>query len=313
MQLDLFQSAFGIALLVGGAMLLVKGSSRLADLLGVPPVLIGLTVVAWGTSAPELVVAVAASLHGSPGIVLGNVVGSNLANTGLILGLAALLMSPKVERRLWTFDVPMLLLATGLFVFFLADGSIEGFEGAVLMAVFAYVTVSTVRVAIRRPRDVEVLDKPKPLAKGVTVNALIVVVGTAGLVFGGKVLVESATRIAAGLGISETVIGLTLVAVGTSLPELATTLVAAARRECGIAMGNVIGSNIFNLLAVAGPAALIRPIALGTDGIWRETGGLIAITVVLPLLLIGRERMSRAGGVVMLLLYGAFITWRVAA
>jgi len=310
--LDLLYSVVGITLLVGGATLLIKGSSRLADLLGVPPVLIGLTVVAWGTSAPELVVALTAAAQGSSGIVLGNVVGSNLANTGLILGVAALLMTPHVERRLWTFDAPALLLATGAFVLFLSDGAIVRWEGAVLMAGFAYVTFATVRVAILHPREVEVMDEPEPWAKGVAANTLFSLLGAAGLVFGGKLLVDAATRIAVGLGVSDTVIGLTLVAVGTSLPELATTLVAAARRECGIAMGNVIGSNIFNLLAVAGPAALIRPIALGTDGIWRETGGLIAITVILPLLLIGRERMSRAGGMVMVLLYVTFIIWRVA-
>jgi cation:H+ antiporter len=311
--LDFVYSALGITLLVGGATLLVRGSSRLADLLGVPPVLIGLTVVAWGTSAPELVVALAAAAHDSPGIVLGNVIGSNLANTGLILGLAALLMRPKVERRLCVFDLPAMLAATALFVIFLADGAIGRLEGGVLMAAFAWVTFATIRAALIRPQDVGTLERPKPLAKGVTVNALVSLAGAAMLVYGGRLLVDSATQVAADLGVSETVIGLTLVAVGTSLPELATTLVAAVRRECGIAMGNVIGSNIFNLLAVAGPAALVRPVVLGPDGIWRETGGLIAITVILPLLLIGRERMSRLSGLLVLLIYGAFITWRVAA
>ena len=313
MLLELLYSAIGIALLVGGATLLVTGSSRLAELLGVPSVLIGLTVVAWGTSAPELVVALAAALHGSPGIVLGNVVGSNLANTGLILGVAAMLMAPKLERRIWTFDLPALLVSTALFVFMLADGGIGALEGGVLLLLFGIVTYVTVRDAVLHPREVEVPDEPKPIAKGVAVNTLLAVGGAAGLVFGGRLLVASATRVAEAMGVSDVVIGLTLVAVGTSLPELATTLVAAARRECGIAMGNVIGSNIFNLLAVAGPAALIRPIALGEVGLWRETGGLIAITLVLPLLIIGRERMSRAGGIVLLVLYGAFIAWRVSA
>ncbi|MBU0741548.1 calcium/sodium antiporter [bacterium] len=313
MLLGLLHSALGIVLLVGGATLLVKGSSKLADLLGVPPVLIGLTVVAWGTSVPELVVALAAAAQGSSGIVLGNVVGSNLANTGLILGLAAMLMAPRVERRLWTFDVPALLASTALFVIFLADGDIDGLEGGVLMAVFGFVTFMTVRKAFLHPRAIELPEEPKPLAKGVTVNLLIAVLGVAGLVVGGQLLVKAAIRLAEALGVSDMVIGLTLVAVGTSLPELATTLVAAVRRECGIALGNVIGSNIFNLLAVSGPAALIRPIVLGEGGVWRETGGLIAITLLLPLLLVGRERMTRAGGLALLLLYCAFITWRIVA
>jgi len=311
--LELLYSAIGIALLVGGATLLVTASSRLAELLGVPSVLIGLTVVAWGTSAPELVVALAAALHGSPGIVLGNVIGSNLANTGLILGVAAMLMAPKLERRIWTFDVPALLVSTALFVILLADGGIGAQEGGVLLLLFGLVTFVTVRDAILHPREVEVMDEPKPIARGVATNILLAVAGAAGLVFGGRQLVESATRVAEAMGVSDVVIGLTLVAVGTSLPELATTLVAAARRESGIAMGNVIGSNIFNLLAVAGPAALIRPITLGEAGLFRETGGMVAITLVLPLLIIGRERMSRAGGLVLLILYVAFIFWRVAA
>ena len=313
MQLELLYSVCGIALLVGGATLLVMGSSKLADLLGVPSVLVGLTVVAWGTSAPELVVALAAAMHGSSGIVLGDVVGSNLANTGLILGVAALLMTPKVERRLWKFDAPALLGSTALFVLFLADGSVGKLEGGVLMAAFGFVTFMTVRDAVLHPREVEALAEPKPLAKGVMVNLAFVVMGAAGLIVGGQLLVKSAPRIAEAMGVSDVVIGLTLVAVGTSLPELATTLVAAVRRESGIAMGNVVGSNIFNLLAVTGPAALIRPIALGEGGVWRETGGLIIITLLLPLLLIGRERMTRAGGLVLLVLYGVFITWRIVA
>ena len=136
--------------------------------------------------------------------------------------------------------------------------------------------------------------------------------GAGALGVGGKVLVDAATRVAVSLGVPDMVIGLTLVAVGTSLPEMAATLVSAVRRESGIAMGNVIGSNIFNLLAVTGPAALVRPITIGASGLWRETGGLIIITLVLVVLLIGRERLTRPRGLVLLLLYTAFIVRRVA-
>ncbi len=309
---DVLMAGLGIALLVGGATLLVSGSSRLANLLGVPQVLVGLTVVAWGTSAPELVVALTASMKGSSGIVLGNVIGSNLANTGLILGIAALLMTPAVERRLWTFDVPAMLGSTALFVILLADGAISYIDGIVLVVVFAAITFATVRSALLHPRDVEALDAPRPLAKGVAVNLLLSLVGAAGLVGGGHILVEAATKVAYTLGVPDVVIGLTLVAVGTSLPELAATLVAAARRESGIALGNVIGSNIFNLLAVTGPAALVRPVMLGEVSLWRETGGLIIISLMLPLLLIGRHRLTRAGGFVLLVLYAVFIIRRVA-
>jgi cation:H+ antiporter len=305
-------ATLGIALLVGGASLLVTGSSKLADLLGVPPVLIGLTVVAWGTSAPELVVALTAAFKGSPGIVLGNVIGSNLANTGLILAVAALLMTPKVERRLWSFDAPVMIGATLLFVFLLSDGTLCRLDGGILLSLFGVITFLTVRSAVNRPRDIEAPDALGSPAKGIVVNTLMAFFGAILLVAGGKVLVDAATGVAVSLGVSDTVIGMTLVAVGTSLPEMAATLVAAARRESGIAMGNVLGSNIFNLLAVTGPAALVRPIALGGSGLWQETGGLIVITLVLPMLLIGRERLSRVGGLVLLLLYAVFIIRRVA-
>ena len=313
MILDLLLAVLGIALLVGGAMLLVSGSSRLAGLLGVPPVLIGLTVVAWGTSAPELMVALSAALRGSSGLVLGNVIGSNLANTGLILGVAALLMSPLLERRLWTFDLPVMLGATALFAILLADGEIGRTEGIVMMAVFLAVTLATLRSALAHPREVETPDAPRPLAGGVALNALITLAGAGCLVGGGQLLVQAASGVARSLGVPEVVIGLTLVAVGTSLPELAATLVAAARRESGIALGNVIGSNVFNLLAVTGPAAAIRPVTLGGSTFWSETGGLIVLTLALPLLLIGRARVPRFGGAVLLALYLVFIIWRVAA
>lgn len=312
MFVDFLLAASGIALLVWGASLLVTGSSKLADLLGVPPVLIGLTVVAWGTSAPELVVALTASLQGSSGIVLGNVIGSNLANTGLILGVAALLMTPHVERRLWSFDAPAMIAATALFVILLADGTISRLDGGILMTLFGAITFLTVRSAVSHPREAETQDSPRPLAKGLVVNSLMAIVGAAALVAGGKVLVDAAARVAVSLGVPDVVIGLTLVAVGTSLPEMAATLVSAVRRESGIAMGNVIGSNIFNLLAVTGPAALVRPITIGASGLWREAGGLIIITLVLVVLLIGRERLTRPRGLVLLLLYTAFIVRRVA-
>ncbi len=312
MFVDFLLAASGIALLVWGASLLVTGSSKLADLLGVPPVLIGLTVVAWGTSAPELVVALTASLQGSSGIVLGNVIGSNLANTGLILGVAALLMTPHVERRLWSFDAPAMIAATALFVILLADGTISRLDGGILMTLFGAITFLTVRSAVSHPREAETPDSPRPLAKGLVVNTLMALFGAVALVVGGKVLVDAATRVAVSLGVPDMVIGLTLVAVGTSLPEMAATLVSAVRRESGIAMGNVIGSNIFNLLAVTGPAALVRPITIGASGLWRETGGLIIITLVLVVLLIGRERLTRPRGLVLLLLYTAFIVRRVA-
>jgi cation:H+ antiporter len=251
----------GLVLLVGGAELLVRGASRLAAAMGLSPLVIGLTVVAIGTSAPELATSIGAALSGSPGIALGNVVGSNVANVLLILGATALVATLAVSRQLVRLDVPIMFGAT-LLVFALAlDGAIGRAEGALLLALaLAYIGL-LLWIARRNPAAV-----PVPEADAVAPvwwrDALYVVAGLALLVLGARWLVGSAVAIAQALGVSEMVIGLTVVAVGTSLPELATSILATLRGQRDMAVGNIVGSCIFNLLLVLGASAALAPAGL---------------------------------------------------
>lgn len=288
----------GVILLIAGAWALVHGGSRLAEAFGIPPILVGLTIIAWGTSAPELIVSFAASMAGSPDLMVGNIVGSNLANIGLILTTAALLMRPPVESRLWKFDIPMLLLATAMFSGFCYSGNeIKSWEGVLMMLVFAGYTYRIISNAFNKSESHE-RQKNYPYWRDV----LYIIAGGVGLFFGGEFVVESSIKIATKLGVSEAMIGLTIVAVGTSLPELATTLVAAYRRETGIAIGNVVGSNMFNLLAIAGPIAVINPVAVN-DGSLKFLPGMILITVLLPIVIFKTDKLQRSRSVILLAAY----------
>lgn len=252
----------GVALLVVGAEWLVRGASRLALAARVSPLVVGLTVVAFGTSAPELVVSVRSAMAGAGEVALGNVVGSNIFNTLAILGVSALFADLAVRQRLVRLDVPLLLGVTAVALWLSADGRLgitEGLglvTGIVLYAVLAYV------LGRREPREV-VAQYEGALAVGPSarrrrwpVAALLVVAGLGLLVAGAQLLVVGATELSTRLGVSDLIVGLTVVAAGTSLPELATSVVAARRGERDIAVGNVVGSNLFNLLAVLGAAAL---------------------------------------------------------
>ena len=309
MLIHLLLFGLGVGGLLAGAWLLVRGGSRLAALLGVPPVLIGLTVVAWGTSAPELVVSLAAALRGNAAIMLGNVIGSNQANAGLILGLAALLMRPGVDRRIVRFDLPVLLGATLLFTLFVKNQVLGRVEGLVLLAGFAGVTAATVRAARRGEVvvDVDVEDG----GPGVPLCIVMVLAGCALLAEGGHLIVGSAEWIARAVGVPDVVIGLSLVAVGTSLPELAATLVAAWHRESGIAVGNVVGSNLFNLLAVGGLVPVVRPVRAAAGVMGREIPALLVITLLTALLVNRRTVFPRRAGVILLAVYAILLTWQM--
>ena len=259
----------GLVLLVAGAEALVRGASRLAGRFGIPPLIIGLTVVAFGTSAPETAVSVQASLSGSGDIAVGNVIGSNIANVLLILGLSAMVAPLVVSRQLIRLDVPV-MIGAGLFCYALAwDGSISRLDGVILLACLVGYTLFLV-VASRRERNAPTVDEfatefgsegdQKPLAW--LLHLLLVLVGLGLLVGGSNLLIEGAVSLARALGLSELVIGLTVVAVGTSMPELATSLLAVVRGERDIAVGNVVGSCIFNLLLVLGAGASVASAGL---------------------------------------------------
>lgn len=297
----------GLAALVKGAVWLVVGASSLALRCGLSPLAVGLTVVAFGTSAPELLVSLVAVLTGRADVAVGNVLGSNTSNVLLILGTAALLRALPATRGALRFDLPFSLALTGLVVAFGWDGKVARWEALLLLALFAGFMISVFRR--RADGDSEAPSRVLSLPRSV----MWVTVGTAVLVVGAELLVRGAVHLAEALGASEALIGLTLVAVGTSLPELATSVVAARRGETDIAVGNVLGSNVFNLGWVLGVAYLVAPGPL-SPLLARQDAPVSALAALaLGVVLALRGRVGRREGVVFLLMYAAyvgFLVWR---
>jgi cation:H+ antiporter len=300
----------GVAMLYGGAEGLVRGSASIARRLGLSPLVIGLTVVAFGTSMPEMVVSVRAVLAGQSPIAAGNVVGSNIANIALILGLSALLRPLRVQARLIRIDVPVLIAATLAMTALLWDGRFGRVEGAVFTAGVIGYTAMGLGLSRREPSAVHAeFAEATPGPSGSWFrDVALVAAGLGLLVWGARLLVSGAVVVAQDLGVGEAVIGLTVVAVGTSLPELATSLVAATRGEGDIAVGNVVGSNIFNILGILGVSSLVRPLT-GAGMTPVDLGVMAGLTLVmLPLMRTG-FRVSRAEGGFLLAVYGAYIAW----
>ncbi|MCR1828685.1 calcium/sodium antiporter [Pseudomonas oleovorans] len=309
----------GLVLLVAGAEVLVRGAAKLAAQFGIPPLIIGLTVVAFGTSAPETAVSVQAALDGSGDLAIGNVVGSNIANVLLILGLTALIAPLIVSRQLIRLDVPIMIGAS-LLTFGLAwDGSLSRLDGALLFAgVLAYTGFLIYSARKDKGGDDDDFAKefgldeaPKPYAWAI--NLGLIIAGLVLLVTGSNFLVEGAVTLARALGISELVIGLTVVAVGTSLPELATSILAAIKGERDIAVGNIVGSNIFNLLCVLGLASLVSPAAISVspNALAFDFPVMIAVAVAcLPIFFAG-YRINRWEGLLFLAYYVAYTLYLI--
>jgi len=312
MLLHLATLLFGGTLLYFGAEWLVRGSAGLARAFSVSPLIVGLTVVAYGTSAPELVVSSIAALDGRSALALGNVLGSNIANLGLILGLSVLISPPAVEGTMIRREVPILLVATLVVPAMLYDGGVGRVDAALLLLGGLAFTSWTLKTAKRTLPAVA-----EPLAAGPAEGPVrtrlelagLALLGLAVLVAGAELFVRGATGVALALGLSERVVGLTIVALGTSLPELATSLVAAARRESAIAVGNVVGSNLFNLLFVLGAAGLIAPL----EGSLATYGGdslvMLGMTALGAFALRGARLISRVEGA---LLLGGYVVYLVS-
>ncbi len=312
----------GLVLLVAGAEILVKGSSRLAIMFGLSPLVIGLTIVAYGTSSPELMVSLQSSLAGQPDIALGNVVGSNIFNVLLILGLSALITPLVVAQQLIRLDVPILIGVSCLTLMFGADGKISRVDGGIFV-VLAVLYTGFLIVQSRKEQNADVQeeyereygqDSSRSLQK-LAINFGFVIVGLGLLVLGSKWLVDSSIAIARSLGLSELVIGLTLVAAGTSLPELATSVIASMRGERDIAVGNVIGSNIFNILAVLGGAALLSPegITVSNSALHFDLPVMVAVAIVcLPVFITG-QLIARWEGLLFLSYYIAYTAYLILA
>jgi len=314
MLINLILLAVGLAALMAGGEWLVKGSVGLAERLGVHPVLVGLTVVAFGTSTPELVVNVSAALRGSSGIGFGNVVGSNIANIGLLLGLTAIIAPLSIHRVLVIREIPMMILAA-LAALVLGGGGFLGEgqagysrgDGIILLFFFGVFLHYTVAEALRATAEEEGAEVPgakQPLGTGKI--TLFILGGLATLVLGGELTVRGATEIARALGIAETVIALTIVAVGTSLPELSTTLSAARSGQGDIAIGNIVGSNIFNLLFVWGISVSIVPAAVPMGGM-KDLLVMTGISFVLLPMAFSQHRISRIEGGIILAIYVGYI------
>jgi cation:H+ antiporter len=291
-----------------GAELLVRGGASMALRLGLSPLLVGLTVVAYGTSTPELLVALKASIAGNPDLAIGNVVGSNLFNLGVILGLCAVVSPLRTHLQVLKWDAPVLVAATILTPLTFRDGIVGRAEGGLLLVLAAAYTWWAVRIARRDQAAAHEANVDVPEIRkrgGPLLDILQIAGGIAVLIFGSKVLVDNSVVVAKSLGVSDVVIGLTIIAAGTSMPELATSLVAAIRGQSDIALGNVLGSSLFNLFFVLGGAAVIHPVrtvGLQPFDLW----GLIGMTVLMFPLLWRDRRVSRIEGSILL---GAYATY----
>lgn len=321
----------GFAILLVGGELLVRGSVRIAEIAGMSPLLIGLTLVGFGTSMPELVTSVQASISGSPGIAVGNIVGSNIANTLLILGAAALIAPIAVSPSAYSRDGMFVAATALLFVLVGYFWTLDRVVGAVFIVLLvgymlnAYLQERSNGAAPTAAHArVEAFDAVHPpgtrhtdakatgaSTRTIVLAALVALSGLALVIAGGKVLVESATALARSFGISETVIGLTIVAVGTSMPELVTSVVAAFRKHSDVALGNVLGSNIYNILGIGGVTALIAPTNIPGEIVRFDNLVMLATAVLLLVLARTGFRINRTEGAILLACYGLymFVIW----
>ncbi|MGB3555473.1 MAG: calcium/sodium antiporter [Jannaschia sp.] len=303
MTLDFASVALGLVILIFAGDALVKGAVNLALRLGLPALVVSLTVVAFGTSAPELLVSIQAILDGVPGLALGNVVGSNTANVLLVLGIPALIATMHTGACETRRDYLYMLAASLLFIAFCLSGTLVWWHGIVLLTVLAGILIATFLSS--RGQDVEV-EGAEPGLPGWKLGTFLVL-GLAGLPLGAKLLVDGSTDIARAFGVSETVIGLTLVAIGTSLPELSTTVMAAIRRHADVALGNVIGSNLFNLLGIIGVAVLIGPIPVDRSFLTLDLWIMLGATLMLVPFVFLRRDITRLWGAILFGLYLAYM------
>lgn len=307
----------GLALLLAGGEALVRGAVAIADKLGIPPLIVGLTIVALGTSAPELTVAIEAALSGVPDIVTGSVVGSNIANILLVLGAAAVVQPIRASAKVVHRDGVLLLIATSALAGLALVGVITTYVGIVMILCFAAYTAYSYwseRVEARRlARDTAAelaageIEDYKGIPTKLWVSVPIFIAGCAAVIFGAQLLVEAAVNIARALGVSDAVIGLTMIAIGTSLPELAISIIAALRGHSDVALGNVIGSNLSNILVILGVTSLFGPIPVGGQIPYFDIWIMLGATVVLIPVLVSGWSISRREAIGFLVFYFSYI------
>jgi cation:H+ antiporter len=311
----------GFALLTIGAEFLVRGASRLAARMKVSSVVIGLTIVAFGTSLPELLVSVVANLEGGGDIAIGNIVGSNIANLGLILGVAAAMSIVNIERHLLRRELPLLAGTSVLFIVLSWNGRLGLVEGLILSAgllAFTYVSYTSARTSpIQQQESESALEAAESFDAGIGQASTrplrdigFILIGLMGLIIGADWLVNAAESIARAVGVSELVIGLTLVAIGTSLPELATTLAAVRKGEADLAVGNVVGSNLFNMLFIGGVSAIVRPLTVPPEVLRVDYWVMLGFTLAVLIAALPKpHRLYRWEGALLLLGYAGYTAW----
>ena len=294
----------GSVVLFYGAEWIINGGSQLAKYFGLSSIVIGLTVVAFGTSLPELVVSLAAALEGSPTIAVGNVIGSNIANVGLVLGLSSLVFPLTIKFTQIKIDLSIYMIVCLLFTYFCMDGEIIRMEGLILFAcIIAYTWFAITHSAKKKNPEIDQINPNVPLSK----TLLLILFGILSLSFGANIFITGAIDIARYFGISEVVIGMTIVALGTSLPELATSVIAAFRKESAISIGNIIGSNLFNLLSVIGLVSMISPLESPVKIIHFEIPYMVIYGLVLVPISLMPQPIHRGSALLLLLGYGMFI------
>ena len=313
----------GLVLLIGGGYLLVKGSSGIATRLNVSPVIVGLTILAFGTSAPELFVGIFAALRDQTDLLFGNVIGSNIANLGLVLGLAAVFRPIEINGQIVRRELPLFLLATGAIVVMALDPWLRQLPPVIdrsdaillllLFLIFFYITA--LGVLQRRSTD--------PLLTEIETSTLVttdspaaydwvsVIFGVVGLFIGGQLTINNSIELSSLLNVPSAVVGLFVVAIGTSLPELVTSIIAAVRREPDMALGNVVGSNLFNGLFVLPVSALVRPVSVPDGGMLDLSISFVFAAVLIPVFWVGRARLGRRAGWVMLAAYLLYVVGRI--
>ena len=307
MILNIVLLVLGFILLVKGADFFVDGSSSVARLLRIPSFIVGLTIVAFGTSAPELSVSISAAMQGQNEIAISNVLGSNIFNLMVVTGVCAVISFVPVADNMRKHDFPLSIFAAILLLIFgLLGGEVLGisrYEGLILLALFIIYIALQIRSALKSRADSE----PDPIEKFISPgrSILLIIVGCVMIVYGGDFVVDSASAIAQAFGLTETLIGLTIVAIGTSLPELVTSIVASRKHENDLAIGNVIGSNVFNILMILGLSTSLNPVPLQTTAIF-DCAVLIIFSIIVLIFCFTRSSISRREGIIMLGLYAIY-------
>lgn len=305
-----FLLTLGLLILLLGGKFLVDGSSSIAQKLGLSSGLIGLTVVAFGTSTPELLVSINAALKGNSDISIGNVVGSNIANIGLVLGLSGIFYPIEISKSHLRFDYFLMLAVTLVFFILSIDQKITCWEGMALVSGFIFFNGYLLR-NLRKGQKVEneLIDENLEEVKkyGWTISLILFLVGVIGLYFGSEILVKNAVTISEEFGISERIIGVTIIAIGTSLPELITSLMAALSKRTDLALGNILGSNIMNILSIIGITSLIKPIRLSEEFIRTDYLWMIGISILLFPLMRTKMKVSKIEGSILLLAYIGYL------